>query len=154
MIEIKKYAVILHDIRGKINEVITGDNPRIETVVVSPKEEHLIKKLKDKEGIILCGNFPSCDTTMENSDNQDTSNDCLLFLLEKIPAGSQTDGEELDHFAYMQSIMEKVKANIIQGDYSCEFNFSTPKQIRTEWEYNIYGGFNGLSIGFDLKEND
>jgi len=26
------------------------------------------------------------------------------------------------------------------------------KTIRTEWEYQIYGGFNGMSISFDLKD--
>lgn len=154
MIDIKKYAEILQDIRGMVNSEITEDQPRIAQIVVSPKEEHLVKKLKDKEGIILCGSFPTCDTTLENSDHIEANNECLIYLLEKVTAGSKTDAQEMDHYAYLQSLMNGVIHVLIENNYSCEHQVEIPKQIRTEWEYNVYGGFNGLSIGFDLKDND
>ena len=50
--------------------------------------------------------------------------------------------------------MEKVKELIKTDITSCSYSYKAPKNIKTEWEYNIYGGFSGMSIGFDLKDYD
>ncbi len=153
MIDVLRYTEMVQEIRGKVNADLLPEE-QITGVIVSPKEEHLVKKLGDREGVQLCSNYPSCDTTVENSDRWGSDNQCLFFVLEKVSPGSQTDGDELEHYAKLQKIMELVKKVLMGDNFSCDYSFDIPHQIRTEWEYNTYGGFNGLSIGFNLKDND
>lgn len=151
MIEIIKYGEMLQDIRGKVNQQL---EPYIQIAgtILSPVEKHLIKKLKDVEGIWLCANYPSCSENSKDTDNVSGKNECLFLLLEKVPSGKHTDGEELVHYAKMQRIMLLIKELLIEANFTCDYTFQSPSHIRIEWEYEITGGWNGLSIGFELDD--
>ena len=82
---------------------------------------------------------------------------CLIFLLEKVEIGKVKDATEREHYAKMQSIMALVKEWFLNHGLNndgaeSDGTETLGKPFRTEWEYQIYGNFNGLSIGFDLKD--
>lgn len=147
MIGIEQYVEMLHDIRGKVN---SGSEVQIEKVILAAKEEHLVKKLKDESGILLCGNYPDCDTVIEHRDRWRDNNHCVLFVIEKVPAGKHTKSQELAHYAQLQALAERIKSILIDDNFSCDYQFDSPKEVRAEWEYAIFGGFNGVSLGFQL----
>lgn len=149
MIDIVRYREELAELRERVNEV---SELQIDGVVVAVHEGHMQKKLKDKEGIYLCGNYPDAEMTGADDNHQD-NNRVLLFLLEKIGAGSQTDEEELQHYARMQRLMKCVKDELLDSRLVCG-GLDAQADIRTEWEYGIFGGFNGLSIGLTVKDYD
>ncbi|RGN42590.1 MULTISPECIES: hypothetical protein [unclassified Bacteroides] len=151
MIKIKEFREFVADIRGKVNADMEN---AIAGTIVAVKEEHLIKKLKDKDKLWLCSNFPDADDIVENRDSYNTNNHVLFFLLEKVSSGQQNDEEEAEFYERIQEVMEKVKELIKTDITSCSYSYKAPKNIKTEWEYNIYGGFSGMSIGFDLKDYD
>jgi hypothetical protein len=148
MIQIKEFAQMLQDIRGKINQEFTG---KITGTALSVQPESMIKKLRDKNGIYLCGGYPSCETDVNDSDNYTGKDFCLLFLLEKKSSGDLTSEEELNFYADMQKVGEKIQEILLSDNQSCDYGFSTPKKIRFEWEYNLIGGWNGISLGFEIE---
>ncbi|KAA6347944.1 hypothetical protein EZS27_004601 [termite gut metagenome] len=148
MIQIKKFAEILQDVRGKVNEVSVK---KITGTTLAVQENGMIKKLSDKNGVYLCGGYPSCETDATDSDNYTAKNFCVLFLLEKKSFGSLTNMEELDFYAEMQAVAEKIQEILMAENCSCDYSFATPKKIRMEWEYNIFGGWNGISLGFEIE---
>ncbi|KAA6320212.1 hypothetical protein EZS27_029990 [termite gut metagenome] len=148
MIQIKEFAQMLQDIRGKINQEFTG---KITGTVLSVHPEAMIKKLKDKNGIYLCAGYPSCETDVTDSDSYTGKDFCVLFLLEKTAAGSLTTEEELNFYADMQKIGGRIQEILLSDNQSCDYGFSTPKKIRFEWEYNTFGGWNGISLGFEIE---
>ncbi|KAA6348975.1 hypothetical protein EZS27_003575 [termite gut metagenome] len=152
MIKIKKYAEFLQDIRGRVNGAFANDKQHITGTVLSVQETSMQKKLKDMPGIYLCAGYPSCETEIEHSDNYTEKYFCVLFLLEKINAGSWTDEQELDFYDRMQEMAEEIQEILISDNRTCDYGFAAPKTIRVEWEYNIFGGWYGLSLGFEIKE--
>lgn len=150
MINILEFREIVAGIKAKVNEVCEN---KIESCILAVKEEHLQKKIADKPGVILCANFPDAEMQREHTDRYSEDNVILLFLLEKRNAGEYTDEEEIIHYNKMQSIMQEIKKHIGESYFECK-ELTTGPKIRTEWEYNIYGGFNGLSIGFTLADYD
>lgn len=145
---------------GQFNdEAEWNDTPvlgkKIDQVLVSATEAHIIKKVKDKNGIVLASKMPDTDSEIRTADEYLENNHCLIFLFEKINPGSINDVVERQHYAKIQDIMKLVKEWILNhGLNSSEDDGgeTLSKTIRTEWEYQIYGGFNGLSISFDLKD--
>ncbi|KAA6313034.1 hypothetical protein EZS27_036133, partial [termite gut metagenome] len=91
------------------------------------------------------------ETDVTDSDSYTGNDFCLLFLLEKIAAGDLTAEEELNFYADMQKVGEKIQEILLSDNQTCDYGFSAPKQIRFEWEYNIFGGWNGISLGFELE---
>ena len=76
----------------------------------------------------------------------------IFFICEKIASGSKTDEEELLHYAKLQRIMCVLKEIIRQDEY-CNY-LSVGSKMRTEWEYSMFGGFNGLSLGLTIADYD
>ena len=70
---------MLLEIRQRVNA--RSEKP-IEGIKLAVREGHLQKKLKDAEGIWLCGNFPDAELK-GGMDCHQESNQILLFLLEK-----------------------------------------------------------------------
>lgn len=77
----------------------------------------------------------------------------LLFLLKKVPSGQETDEDELLHYASIQRVMQLLKIQLREMDFACG-DISGAESITTEWEYDVFGGWNGLSIGLKLNDYD
>lgn len=149
MIKILDYSAWLAELKETVNKQSLEN--KIEKVVMAVDESHIIKRVGDEPGIILVASFPDADKEVTDSDKYDEENKVLLFLLQKVSAGQQTIDEELQHYAAMQSLVEVLKNEIINMNH-CRISLSGG--IHTEWEYNAFGGFNGLSLGLSLKDYD
>lgn len=150
MINIIRFGEIIAEISAEVN---IESEDKIDACVLAVKEEHLQKKIADKKGVLLCANYPDAEMEREHLDKYSEDNMVLLFLIEKVNAGQHTNDEELVHYAKMQRIMQQIKKIIGQRYFNCD-EIKTGRKIRTEWEYNIYGGFNGLSLGLTLEDYD
>lgn len=149
MINILRYREILAELRARINK---RSEMKIDGVILAVSDKHLTKKLRDQAGFFLCANFPDAESK-GNADNYNEDNRLLLFLLEKVPAGDETDEAEITHYARMQNVMYILKDEIRDMDFVCG-EISGGEDINTEWEYDVFGGFNGLSIGLKLTDYD
>lgn len=149
MLNIVRFREILLEIRQKVND--KSEFP-IDGIVLAVREGHMIKKLKDKTGIWLCGNFPDAELS-GSEDNHNEKNQVLLFILEKVSSGQETDEEELQHYARLQEIMKLLKRELLAMDFVCQ-EIDSDGSMRTEWEFDVFGGWNGLSVGLKLVDYD
>nr|DAQ67514.1 MAG TPA: hypothetical protein [Caudoviricetes sp.] len=149
MINIQKYRETMLELKERVNAV---SKTKIDGVVIAVSEKHLVKKLKDKDGLVLCSNYPD-STSTGGKDNYSEQNSMLLFLLEKVPSGQETDEDELLHYATIQRVMQLLKTRLREMDFTCG-DISGAENITTEWEYDVFGGWNGLSIGLKLNDYD
>lgn len=149
MIDILRYREILAELKETVN---ARSETAIECVVIAVSDKHLMKKLKDKSGLVLCANYPDAEMKGEE-ENYKEDNRLLLFLLEKVASGSETDEEELLHYARIQQVMKLLKEELRRMDFVCG-EISGADEIGTEWEYDVFGGFSGLSIGLKLTDYD
>lgn len=149
MINILDYSVWLTELRERVN--MLSKNSKIEKIVMAVDESQIVKRVGDEPGIVLVGSFPDSDKDINSKDCYEENNKVLLFLLQKINPGSLSINEELHHYAAMQEIMALIKNEIILMN-NCLFSLSGG--IHTEWEYNAFGGFNGLSIGLNFVDYD
>ena len=148
MIDIKRYREWLIELKERINE--TAEGARIEGVALAVREGHMIRKLKDKRGVFLCAKYPDC-TTSGHADNYRGENEMVLFLLEKVASGQQTDEEELTHYAALQQLLLALR-DLLMGTFQTCNDMQVASDLTIEWEYDIFGGWNGLSIGFKLED--
>lgn len=149
MIDIARYREFLAELRERVNR---DSEVKIEGVAMAVREGHMAKKLKDRTGIQLCANYP--DAQMQGGrDNHSDRNKVLLFLLEKVPSGQQTDEAELQHYARLQRMMRLLRYALLEMDGFCG-ELQTGEDLLTEWEYDVYGGWNGLSIGLNIQDYD
>jgi hypothetical protein len=80
------------------------------------------------------------------------------MVLEKMPEDRQGTEAEFESYAKLQQLMIEIVRLLV--NYSgfgslCdkgEVDYSRPLVV--EWEYNTYGGFNGLSVTFKLKDKE
>lgn len=149
MIDILRYRELLAELRENVN---ARSETQIEGVVVAISEKHLVKKLKDRNGLMLCANYPDSGLNGD-ADNYRERNKMLLFLIEKVSSGSETDEDELLHYSRIQQVMKLIKEELRSMDFACG-EIDGAKEITTEWEYDVFGGFNGLSAGFNLTDYD
>lgn len=177
MIPISRFTELMMEIQAEVNasmaeELFFWDNgmwiyrgdgsdggsdtgKSIDFMVISPTESHFVKKVKDLNGIILGVILAPSDTEFQDVDNYAENNNELLFVLEKTDPGRFTDQNELYHYAKLQLVMKYVKEQIIARGMNgnmCGGDETMAKPFHTEWEYNQFGGFNGLSVAFDLKD--
>lgn len=150
MIPIQRFREWLIELKEAANRQ-SGEAARIEGIALAVREGHLVRKLRDRRGIILCAKYPDCQTSGD-ADNHADSNDIVLFLLEKVPSGQQTDEDELAHYAALQRLMLLLREQILESPLLCGGE-QAASGLATEWEYDICGGWNGLSIGFKLQDN-
>ena len=152
MINILAYSEYLAELRVKANAELPADT-QIAGCILAAEETHMTKRLGDSSEIMLCASFPDTEKEVINSDTYSEGNRLLLFVLQKVNAGQFTSDQELRHYASLQMVMEKVKEIIIQTEPDCGL-FDFEGKIRTEWEYNSFGGFNGLSISLIVTDYD
>ncbi len=151
MIDIKRFREYLVELMVYTNDESSAD-VQIEGVAIGVHQGHMIKKLKDKSGIWLCANYP--DAVMSGTDDQHSDrNKVVLFLMEKVSSGQHTDDEELDHYAKMQHLFLILRKYLLNNSASCG-QFVTGEALEQEWEYDIFGGWNGLSVMFNLNDYD
>ena len=126
------------------------------TIRLAVTESQLINLLKDLSGIVVAGNIPGAD--ISKSSFFQSEGECLLMVLEKMPEDEQGLEQEYTRFARLQQLMTeivKLLTNYDGFDRFCdkgEIDYSRPLNI--EWEYNTYGGFNGLSVTFRLRDKE
>ena len=147
MIDIARYRELLAELRMKINE---GSEQQIEGVVMAVREGHMVKKLRERTGVQLCANYPDAQVS-GNQDLRTDRNKVLLFLLEKIPSGTQTDEAELMHYAKMQRLMLKMRDALLSMNEFCG-ELRSGSDLMIEWEYDVFGVWNGMSIGMNIED--
>ena len=151
----------INDYRQFIAELINyaKQQARIDettTIRLAVTETQLINLLKDQSGIVIAGNIPGADISKQSFFQSE--GECLLMVLEKMPEDRQGTEWEFTRYEVLQQLMKeiiKLLTNYEGFDRFCdkgELDYSRP--LTVEWEYNTYGGFNGLSITFRLKDRD
>ena len=125
----------------------------IDDTVIAADERHLSKRLNDKKGKVLAVSLPASDSSALDVNNYSDRNNIFMFILEK-KHPDMNEVEELEHYQEMQVIAKGIKEFIIdQKEAGSEFfAFANESRIRTEPEYNVFGVYNGYSIGFELKD--
>ena len=152
MINIIDYESWLATLRSEVNNQM-GSDMRIESCLLAADASQLTKRLADRTGFILCSSFPDAELDARTADNYSEDNRLFLYILHKAAPGELTYQEELLLYAKLQEIMQAVKMIILSSKADCNlFQFSG--KIRTEWEYNQFGGYNGLSIGLNVGDYD
>ncbi len=149
MINIQRYREMLAELKERVNKV---SRTKIDGTVIAVSEKHLVKKLKDSMGLILCANYPDA-VSQGTEDNYRERNSLLLFLIEKVPSGQETDEEELLHYARIQQVMQLLKTKLREMDFFCG-EVDGAESMTVEWEYDVFGGWNGMSIGLNLVDYD
>ena len=127
------------------------------TIRLAVTESQLVNLLKDQHGIVVAGNIPGADISNSAGWFQ-SEGECLLMVLEKMPEDRQGTDWEYTRLGELQQLMTEIIRVLINYDGFSRFcdmgtvDFSRPLQV--EWEYNAYGGFNGLSVTFRLKDKE
>ena len=151
----------INDYRQFIAELINyaKQQARIDettTIRLAVTETQLVNLLKDQSGIVIAGNIPGADISKQSFFQSE--GECLLMVLEKTPKDRQGTEWEFTRYEVLQQLMKeiiKLLTNYDGFDRFCDkadLDYSRP--LTVEWEYNTYGGFNGLSITFRLKDRD
>ena len=151
MIPIRDYQQFVAELVAKASEC-SGVN--VDKVRLAVTESQLVNLLKDQAGVIVCGNIPGMALS-HPSGYWHSEGDCLLMVLERMPDDYQGTQRETDEYARLQRLMNQIVRLLIGEDFQefCdkgEVDFTRP--LTVEWEYNQYGGFNGLSVTFKLKD--
>lgn len=127
------------------------------TIRLAVTESQLVNLLKDLDGVVVAGNIPGADISNQSSWFQ-SEGECLLMVLEKMPEDYQGTEREYTRYGQLQHLMESIVrllTNYDGFDQICDkgtVDYTRPLTI--EWEYNTYGGFNGLSVTFRLKDKE
>ena len=149
MINIQRSREMLIELKERVNKV---SRTKIDGTVIAVSEKHLVKKLRDCTGLMLCSNYPDA-VSQGNEYNYRERNSLLLFLIEKVPSGQETDEEELLHYARIQQVMQLLKTKLREMDFFCG-EVEGAESMTVEWEYDVFGGWNGMSIGLNLVDYD
>lgn len=120
-------------------------------------ESQLVSLLKDQAGIVVAGNIPGSEISNGAGWFQSHS-ECLLAVLEKMPRDRQGKEEEFGRYAILQQLMLEIVKLLTNADGFDRFcdkgQMDYSQGLNVEWEYNEYGGFNGLSVTFRLKDGN
>lgn len=150
--DILRYREQLLDWVNRINlHQRRHDGETIEGVCLGVREGHIIKKLRDRQGIWLCAAYPDF-VHHSGEDAPYSQHGLLLYIVEKTPSGSHTDEQEILRYAVMQQLMQRLITEIEAGTEGC-----APLEARgafnVEWEYDVFGGWNGLSVSLKAEED-
>ena len=151
MIPLKDYQQFVAELVAKASELC---EVRVDKIRLAVSESQLVTLLKDQPGVVVAGNIPGMELSHPVSFWL-SEGECLLAVLERMPDDYQGTQRETDEYARLQRLMDQIVRLLIGEDFQefCdkgEVDFSRP--LNVEWEYNQYGGFNGLSVTFRLKD--
>lgn len=148
MIPINDYRQFVAELTAAAARQCDEDTPTIRLAVT---DSQLINLLKDLPGIVVAGNIPG--TELQRNGCWQSSGECLLMVLEKIPADLQGTGRENCEYARMQLLMDAI-VRLLTGEQMQQFcdrgDVDLSRPVRVEWEYNQYGGFSGLSVSWRM----
>lgn len=147
--DIRYYRELLVEWANRINE--TQADEGIRSVHMAVLESHLIRKISNQKGVLLCANYPDYKRVSEE-DSSSREYSCVLYLIEKVPSGSLKEEEEFAHYGKIDGLMKQLVQLVESGAWTCSPCRMEAKQLKVEWEYDIFGGFNGQSISFKLEE--
>lgn len=145
---IKRYYEQLVEWYSTINS--RHEDMPISGIRMAVREGQMNKKLKDCAGVWLCSNYPDFSVSAEE-DNLSADYGILVYLVEKVPSGSMTSVQELEFYNRMQQLMGELMELIVSSNWGC-MGLEIVPQLRVEWEYDIFGGFSGLSVSFHAKD--
>lgn len=151
----------INDYRQFVSELVNSAKTKAKiddniTIRLAVTETQLLNLLKDKAGIVVAGNIPGAE--ISKSSWFQSEGECLLMVLEKMPEDYQGTESEFESYSKLQQLMIEIVrllTNYDGFDNFCnkgEVDYSRPLVV--EWEYNTYGGFNGLSVTFKLKDKE
>lgn len=150
MIAINDYRQFIAELSAKASE---NSGVTVNKVRLAVTEDQLINLLKDQPGIVVAGNIPGSD--IHNNGYFWSDGECLIYVLEKMPEDYQGTEREFEEYARVQSLMAAI-VRLLTGEDFDEFcdkgEVDRSRDIIIEWEYNRYGGFNGMSVSFRLKD--
>lgn len=135
----------------RVAEVNALSEHRIAHLFLGVREEHLVKKLRDSSGICLCVSYPDAESTGSDDCPRDTQKS-YLFLCAKVAPGALDDEQELLSYRDLQQVMLLLR-NRLRDSSEC-ININPEESFRIEWEYQIFGGFNGLSMSLTFNNYD
>lgn len=149
MINIKRFAELLAELTAATN---SQSDAKIAGWLMCVNEGHAVKKLRDRRGVWLVAKYPD-SLTAGNEDMLADNNEVVLFLIEKVSSGSQSDTQELDHYSVIQDVYKAFRGELLSGSHFCK-NMQMGGELKEEWEYDIFGGWNGISVSFNLESYD
>lgn len=127
----------------------------VDKIRLAVTDTQLVSLLKDQAGIVVAGNIPSFDISYPTC--WLSKGECIILVLEKMPRDYQGTDREFDRYANLQWLMAAI-LQLLSGELFQQFcdqgELDISQGIRVEWEYNTFGGFNGLSATFHLKDKN
>lgn len=149
MIDIKAFREYISELVYKTNQELEN---KIEHIVLSVNESHMTKKLQNKSGVCLCVSYPDAQAVGE-PDNEKDSQQAFIFVCQRVSPG-QLDGEgELALYGELQHIMLVFRDFLRSAETDC-VDIIPAESYKIEWEYQIFGGMNGLSMGLKFTSYD
>lgn len=150
MISITRYRELLIEWMNSVNNQTLDRS--IDGVAIAVREGHMVRKLRDRQGVWLCSNYPDAQV-QHTDDNDSTVTRVLLYIIEKVPSGQMNDEREIMHYAQMQELMDLLVGVLIDNPSVCR-SMVPESSLNVEWEYDIFGGWNGLSVSLTLRDYD
>ena len=151
----------INDYRQFVSELVNSAKTAAKidddiTIRLAVTESQLVNLLKDKAGIVVAGNIPGAE--ISKGDWFQSEGECLIMVLEKMPEDRQGTEAEFGSYSKLQQLMIEIVrllTNYDGFDSICDKGeVDSSRPLVVEWEYNTYGGFNGLSVTFKLKDKE
>lgn len=160
MIEVNLYRQFISELAARVNSLYAQwaslnnfPSEKISAVVSAMSEGQLVTLLSDRPGIILCGNVPGAD--ISRASFLQSVAQCILYIVEKSPKDRQGTDDEFLRFAVTQRLMSFLCQILMDTDslhMLCQSGKMKVDALNVEPEYNIYGGFCGWSVSFNLPD--
>lgn len=155
MIPINDYRQFVAELVNYAKEQM-GFNESI-AIRLAVTESQLVNLLKDQTGVVVAGNIPGAGISHGSGWFQ-SEGECLLVVLEKMPGDYQGTEREYTRYAQLQQLMVEMVRLLVNYDGFDRFcdkgEIDYQRPLNIEWEFNTYGGFNGLSVTFMLKDKE
>lgn len=125
---------------------------KIDNVQMAVSEAHMIKKLQSSCGITLCASFPDSRGT-GSADSMKEDEQAFFFVVEKVSPGTDNNDGEINRYEKLQTVALALRDALLQSSSDC-FRLIPDYDYKIEWEWQIFGGYNGLSIGVKFENYD
>lgn len=151
----------INDYRQFVSELVNSAKTKAEidddiTIRLAVTETQLVNLLKDKAGIVVAGNIPGAEISKRSWFQSE--GECLVMVLEKMPEDYQGTESEFESYSKLQQLMIEIVRLLTNydgfGNFCDKGEVDYSRPLVVEWEYNTYGGFNGLSVTFKLKDKE